>query len=281
MTENIKKVDVSGYTSIDINNVALWVQKEESAKTFEWDKWVGSIVCPLKQSVFTYSVSSSPYYATIITDVFDMKSKESKRILEDTIGLTDNIISDSDVRWLMSMTCFYSKRSDGIDSIAIGRMTIMLDEDGFEMRSKFFSAPNAVQSMGKDHVDEAKYYTKVIITPALVAISLLHCKNIELVDKPVTRAMRRRVKRTGNPLIIQKILEIEPFKRKVINEVTGEKSGLTLAMHICRGHFREYSEEKPMFGKYSGKYWIPQHIKGNKSVGEIDKGYKVNINGDN
>jgi len=271
-----KEVNAAGYTKIEINNVARWVQSEVNTSSFNWDKWVGSVICPINQAYFTYGVSDLPYYASVIVDVVSLTDKTRINQINLVIDKFGDKLPES-AKWIMSLACFYSKREDGENSIAIGRTTVTLDEDGFEINPNYFFAPDHVASLGEDEVEYAKLRTGLTIMPVLVAISLLHCKNIELVNKPITRAMRRRAKRTGKPMVIEKMLELEPFKRKVINETSGGHTGLTLAMHICRGHFREYSEEKPLFGKYSGKYWIPQHARGDKGAGEIIKDYKVKL----
>jgi len=267
-------VELDGYTKIDINNVAIWVQREVDDELFDWDKWIGSIISPIEQAYFTYHMRKSEYYIAAMVDVISADDEDIKNTFTKY-----NKTIDAEARWLMSMSCYYSKREDMSISNDMGKMTLLLDKDGFELKSKYFQAPENVISQGEDAVRDARFIVKLVLVPVLVAISLMHCKNIELVNKPITRAMKRRVKRTGEPLVVEKVLVIEPFKRKVINESTGEQSGLTLAMHICRGHFREYSEEKPLFGKYSGKYWIPQHARGNKESGEIDKEYKVDLDG--
>lgn len=271
----IELVELGRHTKIDINNVAIWVQREVDEDTFNWDKWIGSIISPIEQAYFTYHLRSSGYYAGVVVDVVNTNNKDLNKSLHEY-----NKTLDTEARWLMSMACYYSERENMSTSNEIGKMTLLLDKDGFELPSKYFQAPKVVRLMGEDTTDEAKYATKIILVPVLVAISLMHCKNIELVNKPVTRVMKRRAKRTGIPLVVEKVLVIEPFKRKVINESAGGRSGLTLAMHICRGHFREYSEEKPLFGKYSGKYWIPQHARGNKESGLVNKEYKISLKED-
>ena len=272
--DELEIVKLDGYTKIDINNVAIWVQKEVDDDTFNWDKWIGSIISPIEQAYFTYHMRKSEFYIGVMIDVISVDDEDLKSTFVE-YGKT----IDAEARWLMSMTCYYSRREDMNTSGWMGKMTLLLDKDGFELESKYFQAPDHVISQGEEAVGNARFIVKLVLVPVLVAISLMHCKNIELVNKPITRAMKRRVKRTGVPMVVEKVLVIEPFKRKVINETTGEHSGLTLAMHICRGHFREYSEEKPLFGKYSGKYWIPQHARGNKESGEVDKEYEVSLDG--
>lgn len=45
--------------------------------------------------------------------------------------------------------------------------------------------------------------------------------------------------------------------------------------HTVRSHFRFYTEEKPLFGRISGAVWIPQHTRGSKEVGSIEKDYRI------
>lgn len=113
-----------------------------------------------------------------------------------------------------------------------------------------------------------------LLFPLAFAISLMHCKNVELIDQPLTRQQRRKLERKGG--IRYKTLVIEPFKKQVRNEAqqTGE-SEIKRALHICRGHFATYTEERPLFGKYSGTFWKPMHVKGNRAAGEVVKDYKI------
>jgi hypothetical protein len=112
--------------------------------------------------------------------------------------------------------------------------------------------------------------------PALVAISFMHCKNVDLIDEPLTRQQRRMKERKGG--ITYKVLDIEPFKKQVRSETRPGESQLQRALHICRGNFATYTEDNPLFGKLTGTYWRPMHVKGNKSRGEIVKDYDIVIN---
>jgi len=49
-------------------------------------------------------------------------------------------------------------------------------------------------------------------------------------------------------------------------------------IHLCRGHFKEYTKEKPLFGKYTGTYWWQPTMRGNKKKGVIHKDYEVVAN---
>ncbi len=73
------------------------------------------------------------------------------------------------------------------------------------------------------------------------------------------------------------------FYRYHVLKISGSFSGSTeskggtveKAMHICRGHFSRYTEEKPLFGKYAGLFWIPMHVRGSVKNGVVDKDYQL------
>lgn len=112
--------------------------------------------------------------------------------------------------------------------------------------------------------------------PAFLAISFLHCKNvtqIEHIPNKKKSAYHRRF--SGHPLTKYYTLEIDPMKKVLHEEGQIESLGLKKALHICRGHFANYTEGKGLFGKYHGQFWIPQHVKGSASQGIVEKDYSV------
>lgn len=48
-----------------------------------------------------------------------------------------------------------------------------------------------------------------------------------------------------------------------------------LSLHIVRGHFARYTPERPLFGKYTGTFWMPQHVRGSPTAGVVVKDYAV------
>jgi hypothetical protein len=61
-----------------------------------------------------------------------------------------------------------------------------------------------------------------------------------------------------------KRLVIEPLKAILKREGSADSKGIAHAMHICRGHFRDYREGKGLFGKYHKLVWTPQTVRGTK-----------------
>jgi len=114
-----------------------------------------------------------------------------------------------------------------------------------------------------------------LLLPFGLAISLMHCKNVELVAQPqapkLARAYRRRHK---EPLLTYHVLDIEPMKQVLRDEGDAERSGLRHALHICRGHFKDY-RERGLFGKHKGLFWWDSHVRGSGEVGTAIKDYRV------
>jgi hypothetical protein len=112
--------------------------------------------------------------------------------------------------------------------------------------------------------------------PFLFAISLLHCKNVSLELVPTSARIQRKRDRRYTPGIRYKRLVVEPMREAMRRERTGAEPGDTVkhALHICRGHFKDY-REKGLFGRYKGIYWWEQHVRGDAQYGEIRKDYVV------
>ena len=105
-------------------------------------------------------------------------------------------------------------------------------------------------------------------------LKLLDCKNIGTIDnEPPAKLNKSRVKKGKQPIFTYKTLVIKP---------TGERQQSLAAqglwenrIHLCRGHFKEFSIEKPLFGKYSGRYWWQPAVRGRNREGVVMKDYDV------
>lgn len=109
---------------------------------------------------------------------------------------------------------------------------------------------------------------------ALLTFSFMHCKNVQFVPKGagVNKGKRNR----HGPHVRYHILEIEPMKKILRTEGKSEETGLKKALHICRGHFKDY-RESGLFGRNKGIYWWDAHTRGSLSEGVVGKDYLVNL----
>lgn len=70
-------------------------------------------------------------------------------------------------------------------------------------------------------------------------------------------------------------IEIPKELTKAYNIESLEHNGIRKRYHTVRGHARYYTEDKPLFGKYTGWVWIAPHVRGDRNLGVIDKDYNV------
>lgn len=180
------------------------------------------------------------------------------------------------IRWFASLQIFIEQRRH--EPRLLLAQIYYLDEDGSvlpELTASNIPLPST-ETLGPL---SAKQWGQAAITyshPFLLGISLMHCRNVATVEERVAPQLLKKRKKMGLPTIRFRTLQIDPFKAKVKAETAGEKpeSAIKRALHICRGHFKDY-REKGLFGKYKGIYWWGMQARGSSDAGEVIKDYVV------
>jgi hypothetical protein len=141
-----------------------------------------------------------------------------------------------------------------------GSMLILVDAEG-----RITGHPQ-IQNLGGKDVEPVAQSLLSWLHPALLTISFLHCKNVQVVENPVPPKLQKRYRERhpGDQLAPHKTLVIEPLKQILRTQGGSGQVGLAKAMHICRGHFRDYREGKGLFGKYHQLVWTPAIVRGTK-----------------
>lgn len=116
-----------------------------------------------------------------------------------------------------------------------------------------------------------------VLFPALMAHSLLACRNVQVADhQPPVKLSRRSERKHKVPLVVFKTLQIDPAGGRA-RPVSG--SGYEVLddrrLHIARGHFKTFTEERPLFGRRVGTYWWAPQLRGNADHGAVVKDYRV------
>lgn len=170
---------------------------------------------------------------------------------------------------------FYEFKEAIIPACTLGWLC---DEKG-EYQNKIFGLSGLTEVKdNSDHDLEEHKFTKTgwsNILVALSAIAFIHCKNVIVKSNDYDAHLQRaRIKRNKRPLLKYHTLEIRPMV-KILREVGhSDTEGLKRALHICRGHFKEFTD-KGLFGKYHGLYWWDAQVRGNETAGISLKDYKV------
>lgn len=113
-----------------------------------------------------------------------------------------------------------------------------------------------------------------MLLPSLFAISLMNCKNVTLDEQePHEKASRNWERKHGRPLTRYHLLEIGEVRTSLSREGRAKEDGLKKALHVCRGHFKTYTQERKLFGKHEGTFWWPEHRRGSPERGEVQKDY--------
>lgn len=104
---------------------------------------------------------------------------------------------------------------------------------------------------------------------------LLTCKNIvtEKIIAPIKLNKKRRLSGKQELFDYHVLNVVIPSKRKGYQE-----KGVPLShnrVHLCRGHFKEYTTEHPLFGRLTGLYWWQPHVRGQNKDGIVMKDYKI------
>lgn len=111
---------------------------------------------------------------------------------------------------------------------------------------------------------------------SLVGISIANCRNAERVEmEPPERLNRRHLERKGRPLFRYYVLNIAPV-RKILEQEGGlGENSLGVALHLCRGHFKDFREGGGLFGRHKGLYWWDAAVRGSVKHGVVAKDYAL------
>jgi hypothetical protein len=111
---------------------------------------------------------------------------------------------------------------------------------------------------------------------AALTYSFINCRNtvIKDVEPESPRLRKANLMRGKQPYVRYKILEIEPIKKILSVQGNAAATGLKHALHICRGHFKDYREHG-LFGKYKDLYWWDMHVRGTATQGVVLKDYAM------
>jgi hypothetical protein len=183
------------------------------------------------------------------------------------------------IRWLLQFIEFAAFLPDPL----IGEFKLFIDEQGRPYRRPLpdgkyldpavlngrYTDPRAQQIV-------AEMGQGTVRNIPLLAFCFCHCRNVEVVETAFpARLVQRRVHRGRAPVTTYYTLNIAPF-RQAARQVCGDhEPDLQRALHICRGHFKDFRGAQGLFGKHHGMYWWDMHVRGTSEAGEIKKDYAI------
>jgi hypothetical protein len=102
---------------------------------------------------------------------------------------------------------------------------------------------------------------------------LLSCKNISKEShKPSEALNKKRIKHLKQPLFTYHTLVLRPVGKK---QESIPRHLWENRIHLCRGHFKTYTQDKPLFGRITGRFWWQPSVRGRNHEGIVMKDYIV------
>ena len=181
--------------------------------------------------------------------------------------------------WIVWIFAYLNERD--VWEVTPVRLSIPI-EDGVPMGGREFYVEAASHyDKRHDYSNEVSdYMSKVALEDLLevnIFLSLLSCKNVttEAVE-PSVKLNKKRRKKGKEPLSIYKVLKLKPFgSAKAARSLPAGQAVNSSRLHLCRGHFKVFTEEAPLFGRITGRYWWQPQVRGSKSKGIVVKDYKL------
>jgi hypothetical protein len=194
--------------------------------------------------------------------IYDAKEDERKKTVPEN------------ARWIVFTTTFAFKGH--VVFLAKTCHCLVVDFDGklLEMQALINPFLSEREYRELQHDVKQTNMSSCLLT-ALFAMCFCHCKNITVEEEKVSRQVHHATERAKEPVFTFKTINIHPVKKVMTEEGHVESQGLRRALHICRAHFAHYTQEHPLFGKYTGTFYKPMHVRGSPKKGIVMKDYTV------
>lgn len=254
-----------------IDNIAEYFFEDNKQEVWDLEKDFPNVAPLFPNMFFEYSL---PNNINSEGEISKFEHWEVKRI--GTLIHSNLVDNDTDIKWICSATQLLEMNNKQIIDPMISlhwmvtkKGQLKLHKDGLKIA--------AYRKLTLEQQHDITSTSSTALFVPLLAISFMHCKNVVVETiNPSPKLNKARMKR-GNPsLVVYKILGINPVREIMKTEGDSGNNGLKKALHICRGHFKDYTD-KGLFGKYKGLYWWDNHIRGNQSNGVVLKDYEVKI----
>lgn len=244
---------------VKIDNVTDVFERMFERKRFDVFKDAPRVGPPFEATWFEWATDTYRVGSLVFAIECDAAKREVS-ITGGAAGLAEMVFKAADRGAEFVLFAFHHIERDG-ELKGVGAHCIAGDSDGSPM-----DEPEVF-----DGLPPASF-----MPPLLFTLSLMHCKNVETVDNdPPAKLSAAHRKRHGYPLVQFKTLVVDVPGKKTASHTATKRDEDVMPLHICRGHFKTFTPERPLFGRIVGTYWWPQHVRGSKEHGVIVKDYEV------
>ena len=169
--------------------------------------------------------------------------------------------------------------NDGIVTVMLGQIVCEWDAAGAMdiPESRILVRPDILARYpGKEHKFQCAM--SQVLIDVCYAFSMMGCGNVSIIDGGHSDdgLTNRQKREPGRGHIAYKVLKVKVGKdREYVLGRGSTGESLDLPLHAVRGHFKTYTAERPLLGRFVGRYWWPAHARGKIENGEVRKSYEV------
>ena len=262
-----EKVDPNGIKLFDIQNVTnmYWAGEKDD---YDWRKDFGPLIPPfpvmwLESHHEGGKLGTTSFDAGIAVTTNSPSSPLMAPIIEAQRRDPDTHDREG-VPFTIVTVRAWAIRHNGYFLEVPLMFAMAVDEQGRWMWNRYGDvmdeAPQGVQAM-----------LESVLYPAMLAIGLVNCKNVDTEPRQTQRRGGKKSKRQPKTLDYHVI----KLPRPSGGGGHGSGAGEPMAFHAVRGHFRTYTAERPLMGKRVGTYWFAAHVRGDARVGVSKATYEV------
>lgn len=211
--------------------------------------------------------------------VLDDRLLDTMLNLDGAMRLGVNLVSwhDKAEGWYLFLRPFM-KGENNRTIIFPYRFFIKLNSNGYlpdgklKVQLNLHENPDAITSQ---MIKDDDLFQSGFINPVLYSLALSNCKNVvtQEIGNFTDRGKRNRYRKWKYR---HYVMQIRPMQEVTKHEHIGDPISKDLSFHFCRGHFKTYTEEKPLFGKYIGTFHWNAYTRGSIKSGIVSKDYNIN-----
>lgn len=237
----------------DIDAYVEVAEKESQRKKQVYESENGIMKFPYDCCIFEYVETRYPKYLTNVSVLLYKNGEYSYKVI----------------------TFYFDKHSNRWECCTVYGIIEKNDSDILKLYN--IETDESISSQIEEGFNETLFLTSNSIVHAVLTV--LECKNVYTKTiVPSDKINKKRRLKNKLPLLDYKILVVNcgTTIKKYISSKNQSYQGL-FRVHLCRGHFKEYTKENPLFGKYIGKFWWQPMVRGEKKRGIINKDYSLKV----
>jgi hypothetical protein len=135
------------------------------------------------------------------------------------------------------------------------------------------------QKVHSSLVSEWKFLEDMLVSACLATINFMNCKNVEIIENPPSKQVRKKCERKGEPIpVTYKTLVIHPNLTRRRAFALGSPLEAKRALHIVRGHFKDYRQGGGLGkGHVKGMWWWSPAVRGTDTERAVVKDYEIEV----